>query len=284
MGLVGLINAVDAMLKAANVELASPVIKLDGGLVSVMIRGDVSSVRAAVEAGAEAAGRIGELKAAHVIPRPGEAVVRAFAGRRRGEDPRRQPRQHQLQVPPLRPRRPGRAAAARGAVERIGSDDAKVSIRSPRGEVERVEPVADHGDAVQLCLDQLTDPQLGVLADGRRRRGDRLQGGPRPGPDRRAPRRRARCSQAMEAFADVAPAHNPPYVKAMRMLAARFPDLPLVAAFETGFHRDDPRGATSATPSPTTGRPSSASAAGASTAPATATSPAGWPSCSAATT
>ncbi len=71
-GLVGLINAVDAMLKAASVELASSIIKLDGGLVSVMVRGDVSSVRAAVEAGAEAAGRVGELKAAHVIPRPGD--------------------------------------------------------------------------------------------------------------------------------------------------------------------------------------------------------------------
>ena len=80
MGLVGLIEATDAMLKAANVELASGIIKLDGGLVSVMVRGDVSSVRAAIEAGADAAGRIGELKAAHVIPRPSEAVVRAFAG------------------------------------------------------------------------------------------------------------------------------------------------------------------------------------------------------------
>src|SRR5262249_15182625 len=45
---------------------------------------------------------------------------------------------------------------------------------------------------------------------------------------------------AMEAFADVAPAHNPPYTKAMRMLRDRFPDLPLVAAFETGFHRTIP--------------------------------------------
>ena len=80
LGLVGLIHAADAMLKAANVELASPVIKLDGGLVSLMIRGDVSSVRAAVEAGAEAAARVGELKAAHVIPRPTAAVVGAFAG------------------------------------------------------------------------------------------------------------------------------------------------------------------------------------------------------------
>jgi len=80
LGLVGLITAMDAMLKAANVELASSIIKLDGGIVSVMIRGDVSSVRAAVEAGAEAAGRVGELKAAHVIPRPGSAIVAAFVG------------------------------------------------------------------------------------------------------------------------------------------------------------------------------------------------------------
>jgi ethanolamine utilization protein EutM len=80
IGLVALINAVDAMLKAAKVEVATSVIRLDGGLVSVIIRGDVSSVRAAVEAGAEAAGKLGELKAAHVIPRPSAAVVAAFGG------------------------------------------------------------------------------------------------------------------------------------------------------------------------------------------------------------
>lgn len=80
LGLVCLINAIDAALKAANVELASGIIRLDGGLVSVMLRGDVSSVRAAVEAGAEAAARTGELKAAHVIPRPGDVIVQAFSG------------------------------------------------------------------------------------------------------------------------------------------------------------------------------------------------------------
>jgi ethanolamine utilization protein EutM len=80
MGLIGLIGAIDAMLKAATVEMASSVIKLDGGVVSVMVRGDVSSVRAAVEAGAEAAARIGELRAAHVIPRPDDAVVKVFLG------------------------------------------------------------------------------------------------------------------------------------------------------------------------------------------------------------
>ena len=80
MGLVGLISAVDAMLKAASVEIASSIIKLDGGVVSVMVRGDVSSVRAAVEAGAEVAAKIGELRAAHVIPRPDSTVVRAYTG------------------------------------------------------------------------------------------------------------------------------------------------------------------------------------------------------------
>jgi ethanolamine utilization protein EutM len=80
LGLVGMIYGIDAMLKAASVELASDIIKVDGGVVSVMIRGDVSSVRAAVEAGAEAVSRVGKLLAAHVIPRPDEVVVRAFTG------------------------------------------------------------------------------------------------------------------------------------------------------------------------------------------------------------
>lgn len=77
-GLVCLIHAVDAMLKAANVQVASGVIKLDGGVVSAIVRGDVSSVRAAVEAGAEAASQAGELLAAHVIPRPGRVISEAF--------------------------------------------------------------------------------------------------------------------------------------------------------------------------------------------------------------
>ena len=80
LGLVGLITAVDAMLKAASVELASSVIKLDGGVVSVMVRGDVSSVRAAVEAGAEAAARVGELQGRPRHSPAGPAVVRAFGG------------------------------------------------------------------------------------------------------------------------------------------------------------------------------------------------------------
>lgn len=80
VGLIPLICAVDAALKAANVTLASEVFRFEGGLVSVMIAGDVSSVRAAVEAGAEVASQLGTLKAAHVIPRPAAAVRAAFLG------------------------------------------------------------------------------------------------------------------------------------------------------------------------------------------------------------
>jgi ethanolamine utilization protein EutM len=78
-GLVGMIEATDAMLKAANVTLAGRV-QVGGGFVATLVRGDVGSVRAAVEAGADAAGRVGELMSAHVIPRPDESVLRTFLG------------------------------------------------------------------------------------------------------------------------------------------------------------------------------------------------------------
>src|SRR5262245_29786719 len=78
-GLVGAIEATDAMLKAANVVLAGRV-GIGAAYVTSLVRGDVGSVRAAVEAGAEAASRVGELVSAHVIPRPDEAVLRTFIG------------------------------------------------------------------------------------------------------------------------------------------------------------------------------------------------------------
>lgn len=68
-GLVGSIEAVDAMVKAANVHLIG-MEKVGGGLVTVMVRGDVGAVKAATEAGAEAARSVGELVSVHVIPRP----------------------------------------------------------------------------------------------------------------------------------------------------------------------------------------------------------------------
>ncbi|MDR1677227.1 MAG: BMC domain-containing protein [Deltaproteobacteria bacterium] len=68
-GLVGAIEAADAMVKAANVTLIGKV-QVGGGLVTVMVRGDVGAVKAATDAGAAAAGRVGELLSVHVIPRP----------------------------------------------------------------------------------------------------------------------------------------------------------------------------------------------------------------------
>ena len=68
-GLVAAIEAADAMLKAANVELVGTE-KIGSGLVSVMVRGDVGAVKAAVEAGGASATRLGEIIATHVIPRP----------------------------------------------------------------------------------------------------------------------------------------------------------------------------------------------------------------------
>ncbi|MCI6256833.1 ethanolamine utilization microcompartment protein EutM [Pseudoflavonifractor sp. HCP28S3_F10] len=68
-GLVGSIEAADAMVKAANVRLIGKV-HVGGGLVTVMVRGDVGAVKAATDAGAAAASRVGELVSVHVIPRP----------------------------------------------------------------------------------------------------------------------------------------------------------------------------------------------------------------------
>ena len=68
-GLVAAIEAADAMLKAANVELVGTE-KIGSGLVSVMVRGDVGAVKSAVESGSAAASRLGEVIATHVIPRP----------------------------------------------------------------------------------------------------------------------------------------------------------------------------------------------------------------------
>lgn len=72
-GLVGAIEAGDAMVKAANVKLIGKE-TIGGGYVSVMVRGDVGAVKAATDAGAAAASRVGELVAVHVIPRPHEDV------------------------------------------------------------------------------------------------------------------------------------------------------------------------------------------------------------------
>lgn len=91
-GLVGAVEAADAMVKAANVTLIGSEY-VGGGYVTVMVRGDVGAVKAATDAGAAAAKRVGELVSVHVIPRPHEDVEMilpqktkgGFGGRSSGE-------------------------------------------------------------------------------------------------------------------------------------------------------------------------------------------------------
>ena len=124
---------------------------------------------------------------------------------------------------------------ARGGVERIGSSssDCFVEIGDARNEI--TTEVPDHGVAVQQCLDQLTDAETGCLQSSdeisaigfKAVHGGRVSGVQRVNED---------VLQAMTEMNQMAPAHNPPYIAAMRQLSERFPSLPLVAAFETGFH------------------------------------------------
>ena len=128
---------------------------------------------------------------------------------------------------------------ARGGIERIGAAESPcfVEIGSHRGEL--TAPVPDHAVAVRQCLDQLTDCEHGCLQDAsevsaigfKAVHGGRFSGAQRVTPE---------VLTEMESLAQVAPAHNPPYVKAMRLLAERLPEIPLVAAFETGFHQTIP--------------------------------------------
>jgi ethanolamine utilization protein EutM len=76
-GLVALVEATDAMAKAANVQIVKRV-QIGGGLVTTIVRGDVGSVRAAIEAGANAASQAGELIASHIIPRPADGIIAAY--------------------------------------------------------------------------------------------------------------------------------------------------------------------------------------------------------------
>ena len=76
-GWTGLVEATDAMCKAANVEIVKT-IQIGGAFVTTIVRGDVGSVRAAVDSGAEAAGRVGELVSSHVIARPHPDLLAGF--------------------------------------------------------------------------------------------------------------------------------------------------------------------------------------------------------------
>jgi acetate kinase len=124
---------------------------------------------------------------------------------------------------------------ARGAVDRIGSEESLVQVDMGGRVREALVPVPDHAAAVQRCLADLTDPETGCLASATEVSAIGLKavfGGRISGVQRVTPE----VLDAMEEASDIAPAHNPPYVAAMRLLREKLPEIPLVAAFETGFH------------------------------------------------
>lgn len=128
---------------------------------------------------------------------------------------------------------------ARGGIDRIGLEDSNCSVEIGDYSDERVTNIPDHAAAVTLCLEQLSDPEHGCLKDASELKGIGFKAvfagklsGVRVVDDTLLTR--------MEELADVAPAHNPPYAKAMRQLRQAFPSIPLVAALETGFHETIP--------------------------------------------
>lgn len=135
---------------------------------------------------------------------------------------------------------PAESQLARGGIDRIAQDAegaCVVEIGGRRSELRRRVP--DHAAAVQICLDQLTDPQTGCLqsveevaAIGFKAVFAGRLSGVRIVDDE--------LLEALEALADVAPAHNPAYARAMRQLRTAFPQIPLVAALETAFHETIP--------------------------------------------
>jgi acetate kinase len=134
--------------------------------------------------------------------------------------------------------REGGVELARGGVERIGAAESRVYATAGSTEFETVMPVPDHAVAIEAALDQLTGAggPLGSASEVAAVGFKAVHGGRAGGVSRVTPD----VLTAMEEMAEVAPAHNPPYVRAMRMVAERLPSVPLVAAFETGFHATIP--------------------------------------------
>ncbi|MBN1909648.1 MAG: acetate/propionate family kinase [Pirellulales bacterium] len=128
---------------------------------------------------------------------------------------------------------------ARGGIERIGSPESRCTVEIGPNRQEKVLNVPDHAEAVRQCLAQLTDPDSGCLADAAEVSAigfKAVHGGKFSGVQRVT----AELLDEMEKMNHLAPAHNPAYIAAMRQLNEQLPDIPLVAAIETGFHQTIP--------------------------------------------
>jgi acetate kinase len=128
---------------------------------------------------------------------------------------------------------------ARGGIERVGQGEGRSFVEIGGRAKEEHGKVADHAMAVRRCLEQLTDPEMGCLRDASEVAAIGFKA-VHPGSDAAVVRVTSEVLAAMEAMNEAAPAHNPPYVAAMRLLSERLPEIPLVAAFETGFHQTIP--------------------------------------------
>jgi acetate kinase len=133
----------------------------------------------------------------------------------------------------------GERVLARGGVERIGSPQSKCFVEAGGPREEATVTAKDHAAAVRLCLEQLADPKRRCLESPSELAAIGFKAVHAQGVSG-VQRVDERVLAAMEAYADVAPAHNPPYIQAMRLLAKELPQIPLVAAFETGFHETVP--------------------------------------------
>jgi acetate kinase len=133
----------------------------------------------------------------------------------------------------------GEKLLARGGVERIGSAESKAFVEAAGKRDELTIQAKDHAAAVRLCLQQLTE--RGCLKDATELGAIGFKAVHAKGVSG-VQRVDERVLSAMEAYNAVAPAHNPPYVAAMRLLATELPQIPLVAAFETGYHQNMPAG------------------------------------------
>lgn len=125
---------------------------------------------------------------------------------------------------------------ARGGVERIGAGQSRCFVEAGGAREETTLAAKDHAAAVRLCLEQLSDPKRRCLKDPSELAAIGFKAVHAQGITG-VQRVDEAVLLAMEAYADVAPAHNPPYVAAMRLLSRELPQIPLVAAFETGFHQ-----------------------------------------------
>ena len=128
---------------------------------------------------------------------------------------------------------------ARGGIERIGSPLSACTVEIGEQSRQTEAEVPDHAAAVRQCLAQLTDPEIGCLGDASEVSAigfKAVHGGSIGGVQRVT----EEVLAAMDEMSQAAPAHNPPYINAMRLLSERLPEIPLVAAFETDFHRTIP--------------------------------------------